>query len=69
MPVPGQEVIEEALDLAVRYEITAYDACYVAVAQGEQVPLVTADERLAKRFAGTAHRVERLGSFAIPALP
>lgn len=43
LPVPGQEVIAEALDLAVRHEITSYDACYVAVAQGEQVPLVTAD--------------------------
>ena len=40
-----------ALDLALRRDHPAYDCFYVALAMREGVPLVTADRRLAARFA------------------
>lgn len=42
-----------ALDLAVRYGRTAYDALYLALAVAEDCPLLTADERLVHALQGT----------------
>ena len=39
-----------ALDLALRRDHPVYDCLYVALAQREGVPLLTADRRLAERF-------------------
>jgi predicted nucleic acid-binding protein len=44
---------EAALELSVQHGSTAYDSAYVALAQRLSLPLVTADEALARRFAGT----------------
>jgi predicted nucleic acid-binding protein len=48
------EIAGEALRVAVRFEITVYDACYVALAATTSLPLVTADRRMARaaRSAG-----------------
>jgi predicted nucleic acid-binding protein len=42
------DLMEDALALAVEYNITAYDACYAALAQRLNLPLVTADAVLCK---------------------
>ncbi len=41
------ELIEEALELASEKNLTAYDACYAALARRLALPLVTADAPLA----------------------
>jgi len=46
--VPTAELMEEALLLAVEQNITADDACYAVLASRLGLPLVTADESLAK---------------------
>jgi predicted nucleic acid-binding protein len=43
-----------ALDLALRRDHPVYDCLYVALAQREGVPLLTADRRLAERFRDDA---------------
>ena len=43
-PIPG--LLERMWDL--REDVTSYDACYVALAEGLQCPLVTADAQLAR---------------------
>lgn len=48
---PGRELVEAALEIAVAQGRTAYDALYVALAVGQDCPLVTADDRLARAFA------------------
>lgn len=61
--VPTQELIEAALQIALDQGITAYDASYVALAARLALPLVTADEPLARRLAGTALDVRWLGNW------
>jgi predicted nucleic acid-binding protein len=52
-----------ALALAVEHGSTAYDSAYVALARHLSVPLVTADEALMHRFAGTDANVRFLGDW------
>jgi predicted nucleic acid-binding protein len=59
---PTATVIEAALPLAVRYDLSAYDACYVALAERLQLPLVTADEALIRKLTGSPHDVRWLGN-------
>lgn len=58
-----------ALDLAVTYRLTAYDACYVALADRLKMPLLTADDKLARGLAGSPFNVVWIGDFTVPALP
>ena len=60
--VPTQELVEEALQIALDQGITAYDASYVALAGKLTLPLVTADEPLTRRLAGTEFDVRWLGN-------
>jgi len=49
------ELIEEALAIALIYEITAYDAIYVALTAQNNIPLLTADARLVQRLQGSPY--------------
>ncbi len=40
--------MEDALLLAAEKNLTAYDACYAVLARNLDIPLITADEPLAK---------------------
>ena len=60
--VPNVALVEDALTIAMRTGCTAYDATYVALAQHLGLPLITADEALVRRFAGTGTDVLALGA-------
>jgi predicted nucleic acid-binding protein len=62
-------LMADALRLAVAQGITAYDACYVALAQQFGVPCVTADEKLVRLLASASYNVRWLGDFVIPPIP
>ena len=62
---PG--LLEKALRVAIAHDVSVYDACYVALAAALNVPLVTADRRLAGKFEGTRERVVHLSDFSLPA--
>ncbi len=47
---PTSVLMSDALLLAAERNLTAYDACYVILAQRLGIPLLTADEPLAKAF-------------------
>ncbi len=48
--VSTADLLPKAFAIATKHEITAYDACYVALASALGVPLITADRKLANRM-------------------
>jgi predicted nucleic acid-binding protein len=66
--VSTAELIVDALHVGMEHNLSAYDASYVALAQRLQVPLITADERLATALRGTQYDAQWLGEFP-PATP
>lgn len=61
--VPTQELIEAAFQIAADRGITAYDASYVVLSQRLDLPLITADEPLARRLADSQFDVRWLGDW------
>ena len=59
--VSTADVLAPALALAVQYDITAYDACYAALAQQLDLPLITADSPLRRKLAGSGIAIHILG--------
>jgi len=50
--IPTASLVEPALILALEYDVTVFDACYLALAQLAGVPLLTADAALVNRMQG-----------------
>ena len=47
-----EDVMEESFDLALKSDLTVYDALYISLAKKLKVPLLTCDERQAKAAGG-----------------
>ncbi len=58
--VPSSDLMLRALEIACAHSISAYDACYVALAENKGASLITADERLANGLAGSSHQIQLL---------
>jgi predicted nucleic acid-binding protein len=56
-------VIQLAVDIACSYRSSAYDSCYVALSDQRGIPLVTADEKMVNRFAGSPFQVVALADY------
>jgi predicted nucleic acid-binding protein len=67
--VPTADLVEDGLPLALAHGISAYDACYLALAQRLNRPLVTADQALVRKLAGAGPAVEYLGNIPLPPTP
>lgn len=65
--VPAADVLVGALAIAMTSGISAYDASYVALSRSLGVPLITADQALARRMAGSVYDVRWLGDVPTPA--
>ena len=61
--LPTIDLVQEALTLAIQLGSTAYDAVYVMAAHRLALPLVTADEALARRMRSTSYDVRWLGEW------
>lgn len=51
--ISNQSLAQDALDLAIATGLTSYDASYVALALRIDKILITADEKLVRKLAGT----------------
>ena len=60
--VSSRELMSDAFAIAITFDRTVYDSLYVALAVSHNVPLVTADERLANALAAKLP-VKWLGAF------
>lgn len=49
--IPTQVLAYNALEIALKHRITAYDACYVAAAAQLRFPLLTADKKLVSQVS------------------
>jgi predicted nucleic acid-binding protein len=63
---PTFALAADALGIALAHAVTAYDACYVALAQRLGVPLVTPDQKLQNKLAGTPLEPVWLGAWTPP---
>lgn len=54
---PTADLVEDALAIAFVYDISAYDAVYVALAAQRGLPLLTADTRLVQQLQGSPHEL------------
>ena len=56
------DLMERSLRLANKLDLSAYDACYAVLAQQLELPLVTADQPLARKLDSSVF----LGDLALP---
>jgi predicted nucleic acid-binding protein len=63
--IPDQVLADAALEIALQHKITSYDACYVAAAAQLKLPLITADEKLARQIAKGPCEVLWLGDVRV----
>jgi predicted nucleic acid-binding protein len=69
VPTSTQILISDALSLATTRNLSAYDACYVALSTVVNAPLLTGDERMVKACTPFGDDVHSLTTFAIPPFP
>lgn len=67
--LPTANLATAALDIALNYHISGYDAFYVALSRRVDAPLVTADDKLVRALKGKPFQVHALAAFNIPPLP
>ena len=60
-PVSVPPFLEVAIQLASRYNLSAYDAVYASLAQGFAIPLVTADGKLTRKLKGSGIEILCMG--------
>jgi predicted nucleic acid-binding protein len=67
--IPTEELMTEALELALDHDITAYDASYLALAQQLGVPLITADAKLFRSLSTLSGQILWVGDLPLPSPP
>ncbi len=67
--IPTKALIVEAAQISAEYDVSAYDASYVALSHQAQVPLLTLDKRLHNSLIGSSFDVQLFTNFEIPPLP
>ena len=49
---PDSLIIAHAIDIAFRFNVTIYDACFMALSQIEKMPFIAADYKFIERVKG-----------------
>ncbi|MBC5795441.1 MAG: type II toxin-antitoxin system VapC family toxin [Sphaerospermopsis kisseleviana] len=67
--VSTANLMDDAVNIALNYNISAYDASYVALSQHENATLLTLDKKLVKALAISSYNICLFNEFQIPPLP
>lgn len=59
----GPEVIERAVEIAYSYDVTVYDAAFIALAERLEADFITADEKLIRKLHNVPY-VHHLADYA-----
>ena len=51
----SREMIKEATHLAYLYDVTVYDAAFMAIAEYLNVPFITADDKLSQKLRNASY--------------
>lgn len=62
---PTQTLMKSALNIGIAQNISAYDACYVALSEQVKAPLLTLDQRLVNSLADSSYDVRLFNNFEI----
>lgn len=62
------ELIEDATNICLEYQVSAYDASYVALSKQINAPLLTLDKRLVNIFLHSHYQVINFNDFVVPSL-
>jgi predicted nucleic acid-binding protein len=62
------DLLEAALNIALEFTISAYDACYIVLADQINAPLLTLDQKLLKALSNSSHNVVDFSKFIVPPL-
>lgn len=63
--VSTTDLILPSASIAIEYQISAYDACYVALSQQVQAPLLTLDNKMVKALVNSTFNIVNLADFTI----
>ncbi|BBD61417.1 hypothetical protein NIES2109_42450 [Nostoc sp. HK-01] len=66
--VSTADLMAEAVNIALNYNISAYDACYVALSQQVNAVLLTLDAKLVRALNNSSHNVCSFHDFEAPPL-
>ncbi|ELS01716.1 putative nucleic acid-binding protein [Xenococcus sp. PCC 7305] len=64
--ISTSELMGEAVNLAINFGISAYDACYVALSRRVNAPLLTLDKKLIKALVGSSLNLRSFVDFTVP---
>ncbi len=67
--VSTANLMEDAVSIALTYQISAYDASYVALSQQVGATLLTLDQRLVRALAASSYNICLFNDFEVPPLP
>lgn len=63
------DLMDDAFNIAFNYNISAYDASYVALSQQTGTTLLTLDKKLVKALTTSSYNICLFNEFQIPPLP
>lgn len=64
--VSTSDLMADAVNLALRYNISAYDACYVALSQQVEAILLTLDAKLVRALNNSGENICLFSDFEVP---
>jgi predicted nucleic acid-binding protein len=67
--VSTANLMDDAVNIALNYNISAYDASYVALSKQMNTTLLTLDKKLVKALAASSYNICLFNEFQIPPLP